>query len=119
MIIYPTPESLEHHPVVTREQWLIARTELLKQEKEFTRLRDKINAHRRGVPWIRVEKNYIFQGPSGPQTLADLFDGRSQLLVKHFMFAPGWKAGCVSCSIRTRPGTSSIPIRPTAAEPKN
>ena len=99
MIIYPTPESLEHHPVVPRDQWLIARTELLKEEKEFTRLRDKINAKRRDLAWVRVKKNYVFQGPSGPQTLADLFEGRSQLLVKHFMFAPGWKAGCAGCSL--------------------
>src|SRR3981189_3500545 len=99
MIIYPTPESLEHHPVVPRDQWLIARTELLKEEKECTRLRDKINAQRRDLPWVRVEKNYVFQSPPGPQTLADLFAGRSQLFVKHFMFAPGWKAGCVGCSL--------------------
>jgi predicted dithiol-disulfide oxidoreductase (DUF899 family) len=99
MIIYPTPESLEHHPVVPRDQWLIARTEFLKEEKEFTRLRDKINARRRDLPWVRIEKNYIFQGPNGSQTLADLFEGRSQLLVKHFMFAPGWNAGCVGCSL--------------------
>jgi predicted dithiol-disulfide oxidoreductase (DUF899 family) len=99
MINYPTPKSLEHHPVVSHEQWLIARTELLKEEKELTRLRDKISAQRRDLPWVRVEKNYVFQGTNGPQTLADLFDGRSQLFVKHFMFAPGWKAGCVGCSL--------------------
>src|SRR3979490_2598241 len=91
MIIYPTTESLENHPVVHRYQWLVARTELLKEEKEFTRLRDKINARRRDLPWVRVEKKYVFPTPNGPQTLADLFDGRSQLFVKHFMFAPGWK----------------------------
>ena len=61
MIIYPTPESLEHHPAVPRDQWLVARTELLKEEKEFTRLRDKINAQRRDLPWVRVEKNYVFR----------------------------------------------------------
>ena len=59
MIVYPTPESLEHHPVVPRDQWLIARTELLKEEKELTRLRDKISAQRRDLPWVRVEKNYV------------------------------------------------------------
>jgi Bacterial protein of unknown function (DUF899) len=90
MTIYPTPESLEHHAVVPREQWLIARTELLKEEKEFTRLRDKINARRRDLPWVRVEKNYVFQDRNGSRTLADLFEGRSQLFVKHFMFAPGY-----------------------------
>ena len=98
MIIYPTPESLERHPVVPLDQWLIARTKLLQEEKEFTRLRDRINAQRRELPWVRVEKNYLFQSPKGPQTLADLFEGRSQLFVKHFMFAPGWKEGCEGCS---------------------
>src|SRR5260370_16474942 len=97
--IYPSPETLEHHPVVPREQWLVARTELLKEEKEFTRLRDKINARGRDLPWVRVEKNYVFHTLNGPQTLADLFEGRSQLFVKHFMFPPGWKAGCVGCSL--------------------
>ena len=98
MIIYPSPESLENHPVVARDQWLIARMELLKEEKESTRLRDKINAQRRDLPWVRVEEDYLFHTPNGPKTLADLFDGRSQLFIKHFMFAPGWKAGCVGCS---------------------
>jgi len=70
MITYPTPESLEHHPVVPRDQWLIARTELLKKEKELTRLRDEISSQRRDLPWVRVEKNYVFQGPHGPETLA-------------------------------------------------
>jgi predicted dithiol-disulfide oxidoreductase (DUF899 family) len=98
VIIYPSPESLENHPVVARDQWLIARMELLKEEKESTRLRDKINAQRRDLPWVRVEEDYLFRTPNGPKTLADLFDGRSQLFIKHFMFAPGWKAGCVGCS---------------------
>src|SRR5258707_12448080 len=95
--IYASPESLEHHPVVPREQWLVDRTELLKEEKEFTRLRDKINARRRDLPWVRVEKNYVFHTLNGPQTLADLFAGRSQLFVKLFMFLPVWKAGWVGC----------------------
>jgi predicted dithiol-disulfide oxidoreductase (DUF899 family) len=98
MIIYPTPESLERHPVVPLDQWLIARTKLLEEEKEFTRLRDRINAQRRELPWVRVEKNYLFQSPEGPRTLANLFEGRSQLFVKHFMFAPGWNEGCSGCS---------------------
>jgi predicted dithiol-disulfide oxidoreductase (DUF899 family) len=98
MTIYPSPENLEHHAVVTHDQWLIARAELLKREKEFTLLRDQISARRRALPWVRVEKNYVFQAPDGQKTLVDLFEGRSQLLVKHFMFAPGWKAGCVGCS---------------------
>jgi predicted dithiol-disulfide oxidoreductase (DUF899 family) len=99
MTTYPSPESLAHHPVVSRDQWLIARTELLQQEKEFTRLRDKISAQRRALPWVRVEKNYLFESTSGPKRLVDLFEGRSQLLIKHFMFAPGWTAGCVGCSL--------------------
>jgi predicted dithiol-disulfide oxidoreductase (DUF899 family) len=64
-----------------------------------TRLRDKINARRRDLPWVRVEKNYVFEGPNCPKTLADLFESRSQLFVKHFMFAPGWNSGCVGCSL--------------------
>jgi predicted dithiol-disulfide oxidoreductase (DUF899 family) len=98
MIIYPTPESLERHPVVPLDQWLIARTKLLEEEKEFTRLRDRINAQRRELPWVRVEKNYLFESPEGSRTLVDLFEGRSQLFVKHFMFAPGWNEGCSGCS---------------------
>jgi predicted dithiol-disulfide oxidoreductase (DUF899 family) len=70
----------------------------LDQEKEFTRLRDQLSAERRGLPWVKVEKNYLFDGPKGKETLADLFDGRSQLIVKHFMYGPGWKEGCMGCS---------------------
>jgi hypothetical protein len=88
MITYPTPESLEYHPVVSRDQWLVARKELLKKEKELTRLRDEISAQRRKLPWVRVEKDYVFQGPNGPETLGDLFEGRSQLFVQHFMLGP-------------------------------
>ncbi|HZQ96414.1 MAG TPA: DUF899 domain-containing protein [Candidatus Sulfotelmatobacter sp.] len=84
--------------VVSPAEWLAARKEFLKKEKEFTRLRDELSRQRRELPWEKVEKNYLFEGPNGTQTLADLFDGRSQLIVYHFMFGPGWKEGCPSCS---------------------
>src|SRR5467141_1151852 len=84
--------------VVSRAEWLEARKELLKKEKEFSRLRDELSRERRGLPWEKVEKTYVFDGPKGKETLADLFGGRSQLAVYHFMFGPGWKEGCPSCS---------------------
>jgi predicted dithiol-disulfide oxidoreductase (DUF899 family) len=77
---------------------LAARRQHLSEEKEFTRLRDRLSAARRELPWVRVEKDYVFDTPDGKATLADLFDGRSQLLVYHFMFGPGWEQGCPSCS---------------------
>ena len=86
------------HQIVSRDEWLAARTELLRREKEFTRLRDELSAARRALPWVKIETNYVFDGPNGTQTLADLFDGRSQLVVKHFMFGPDWSEGCVGCS---------------------
>jgi len=84
--------------VVSQAEWLAARKELLSKEKEFTRLRDELSQQRRELPWEKVDKKYVFDGPTGKQTLADLFDGRSQLIVYHFMFGPGWKEGCPSCS---------------------
>src|SRR3984957_9830017 len=84
--------------IVSREEWLAARTELLRKEKEFTRLRDQLSEERRALPWVKIDKAYVFDGPNGKQTLADLFDGRSQLVVKHFMFGPEWSEGCVGCS---------------------
>jgi len=86
------------HKVVSPAEWLAARKELLKKEKEFTRLRDELSRQRRDLPWEKVEKNYVFEGPNGTESLVDLFDGRSQLLIYHFMFGPGWKEGCPSCS---------------------
>jgi predicted dithiol-disulfide oxidoreductase (DUF899 family) len=86
------------HRVVSQEEWLAARRQLLRKEKEFTRLRDQLSAERCELPWRSVEKDYVFDGPDGKQTLADLFDGRSQLVVYHFMFGPGWEQGCPSCS---------------------
>ncbi|MGC3967232.1 MAG: DUF899 domain-containing protein [Pirellulales bacterium] len=87
------------HEVASREQWLEQRKQLLREEKEFTHHREALAQKRRELPWVRVEKNYVFAGPSGPQTLADLFAGRRQLLVYHFMFAPEWSQGCKSCSL--------------------
>src|SRR5271156_185671 len=84
--------------VVSPSEWLAARVEFLQKEKEFTRLRDELSRQRRELPWEKVDKAYVFEGPNGKETLADLFDGRSQLIVYHFMFAPGWEAGCPSCS---------------------
>ncbi len=89
---------MEQHPIVSQEEWLAARTELLRKEKEFTRARYRLSAERRALPWVKVEKNYVFDGPGGKETLADLFGGRSQLIVKHFMLGPDWSEGCVGCS---------------------
>jgi predicted dithiol-disulfide oxidoreductase (DUF899 family) len=86
------------HATGTREQWLAARLELLQAEKELTRRSDEIAKQRRELPWVRVEKDYRFQTEAGPASLADLFDGRSQLLVYHFMFGPEYTGGCPSCS---------------------
>lgn len=84
--------------IVSREAWIEARTALLQEEKALTRQRDKLNALRRDLPWVRVGKTYEFETASGKKTLADLFEGRSQLIVQHFMFGPDWEAGCVGCS---------------------
>jgi len=87
-----------NHPVVSGDQWIAARKALLAREKELTRLRDQIARERRALPWVRIEKHYVFDAPEGRRTLADLFEGRRQLLVQHFMFGPGWEQGCPSCS---------------------
>jgi len=86
------------HRVVSREEWIEARKAHLDHEKEYTRARDRLSAERRALPWVRVDKAYSFDGPNGQVTLADLFKGRSQLVVQHFMFAPDWDEGCKSCS---------------------
>jgi predicted dithiol-disulfide oxidoreductase (DUF899 family) len=88
----------EQHKVVSSEQWTEARRQLLIKEKEFTKLRDQLSQARRDLPWERVEKSYVFDGPNGKETLADLFAGKSQLIVYHFMFDPTWEEGCKSCS---------------------
>lgn len=89
---------MKNNPIVSRDEWLQARKQLLQKEKELTRLRDQLSAERRRLPWVRVEKPYVFEGSQGRRTLADLFDGRSQLMTYHFMLGPGWKEGCPSCS---------------------
>src|SRR6202047_1668551 len=83
---------------VSRDEWLAARKKLLAKEKQLTRERDALAVERRQLPWVKVEKNYVFDSPDGMKTLADLFDGRSQLIVYHFMFGPDWNEGCPSCS---------------------
>jgi len=90
--------KVTQNPVVSREEWLEARRALLLREKEATHLRDKVNAERMALPWVKVDKDYMFDTPQGPKSLADLFDGRSQLMVYHFMFGPEWEAGCPGCS---------------------
>ena len=90
--------EIKNHAVVSHQEWLATRTGFLAKEKEFTRLRDELNQQRRELPWEKVEKQYIFDGPAGKQTLTELFDGRNQLIVWHFMFGPDWEAGCSHCS---------------------
>lgn len=88
----------KEHKIVSTKEWLVARKELLKKEKEATRLRDELSTERRKLPWVKVEKNYVFETPNGKVTLAELFAGRTQLAVYHFMFGPDWQEGCPSCS---------------------
>ena len=90
---------MQPHKIVSREEWTAARKAHLKNEKALTRMRDLVTAERRALPWVKVEKNYVFDTPEGKKTLADLFGGRSQLIVYHFMFGPDWEAGCPSCSL--------------------
>ena len=89
---------IEGHQVVSREEWLSARRALLVKEKEFTRARDELTRLRRELPWEKVDKPYVFDGPGGKETLAELFEDRSQLVVYHFMFSPEWNEGCPHCS---------------------
>lgn len=89
---------MKNHKIVSKEAWQIARKELLVKEKELTRLCDQLSQQRRDLPWVKVEKEYLFNGPHGKETLSQLFQGRSQLLVYHFMFDPSWEEGCKSCS---------------------
>jgi predicted dithiol-disulfide oxidoreductase (DUF899 family) len=90
--------DLRGHPAVSHEEWLTARTALLAKEKEFTRLRDELSRRRRELPWEKVDREYVFDGPNGKETLAELFGQRSQLIVYHFMFSPEEDEGCPSCS---------------------
>ena len=89
---------MQPHKIVSPAEWLDTRRAFLAKEKEFTWLRDELSAQRRKLPWVRVEKNYVFDAPDGKVSLAGLFGGRSQLVVYHFMFGPGWPEGCPSCS---------------------
>jgi len=90
---------MSQHRIVPREEWLAARKELLLKEKEFTKLRDGLAAERRALPWLKIDKEYVFDGPEGKETLTHLFAGRSQLIVKHFMLGPDWSDGCIGCSL--------------------
>jgi predicted dithiol-disulfide oxidoreductase (DUF899 family) len=89
---------MENHKVVSHAEWIEARQQFLAKEKEFTQLRDQLSQQRRNLPWERVDREYVFEGPNGKETLSDLFAGRSQLVVYHFMFDPDWEEGCPNCS---------------------
>lgn len=91
-------DNIQNPKVVSQEEWLAARKQHLQKEKEFTHLRDQLSAERRALPWVKVDKNYIFESPDGKHSLADLFEGRSQLIIYHFMYGPGWDKGCSGCS---------------------
>src|ERR1700681_3151796 len=93
-----TTATVPHPPIVSREQWLAERKKLLEDEKELTRHYDRCNAGRRRLPMVKIEKDYVFDGPNGKQDLKDLFDGRRQLIVYHFMFDPEWEKGCSGCT---------------------
>src|SRR6266699_5828542 len=90
--------SIQDHAVVSHEEWLSARKAFLAKEKEFTRLRDDLSRQRRELPWEKVEKNYVFDGPDGAVSLSELFENRTQLIVSHFMFPPERDDGCPHCS---------------------
>src|SRR3954471_17666188 len=92
----PGERSMQPHKVVSREQWIEARKAHMAREKEFTRARDRLAEERRALPWVKVDKAYVIDGPNGKAKLANLFQGRPQLVVQHFMFAPEWDAGCKS-----------------------
>lgn len=89
---------MPQHKIVSQSEWTAQRKALLAREKEFTRARDRLSAERRALPWVKVEKPYVFDTPAGKETLDELFDGRSQLIVYHFMLGPGWVGGCPNCS---------------------
>ena len=93
-----TVHGIENRKVVLQKEWLVKRKKLLVKEKKLSKLRDELNLERRRLPWVKIEKEYVFNGPTGKMTLGDLFYGKSQLLVYHFMFGPGWGQGCAHCS---------------------
>ena len=88
---------MQTHKIVSRDEWVEARMQRLKREKELTRLRDELSARRRDLPWVRVDREYVFEGSDGKVGLPELFGDKSQLIVQHFMFGPDWDAGCKSC----------------------
>ena len=90
---------MQHHQIVSQQEWIDARKALLAKEKAFTKQRDELSAQRRQLPWVKIDKDYRFEGPNGSESLSDLFDGRDQLVVYHFMFGPDWQEGCPSCSM--------------------
>jgi predicted dithiol-disulfide oxidoreductase (DUF899 family) len=94
----PAKSEVNPYKVVSEAEWLVARKDLLTREKELTRLRDEVSRHRRELPWVKIETQYVFDGPNGKEILADLFNGHTQLIVYHFMLGPGWQEGCKSCS---------------------
>jgi predicted dithiol-disulfide oxidoreductase (DUF899 family) len=99
MLPKPTgKELIENHEVVSQDAWIAARRDLLKKEKEMSRAVEALNRERRALPWTKVEKEYVFDGPNGQESLADLFGTNSQLITYHFMYGPGWDEGCVGCS---------------------
>jgi predicted dithiol-disulfide oxidoreductase (DUF899 family) len=93
-----TVNGTENRKVVSPKEWLAARKKLLVKEKKFSKLRDELNLQRRKLPWVKIEKEYVFEGPTGKVALGDLFCGKSQLITYHFMFGPGWGEGCPHCS---------------------
>jgi len=93
-----TVRGIENRKVVSQKEWLVARKKLLLKEKKFSKLRDKLNLERRKLPWVKIEKKYVFDGPNGKVPFADLFCHKSQLLIYHFMFSPDWDEGCEHCS---------------------
>lgn len=101
--------TMDEHTVVSPAEWMAARKQLLIKEKEMTRQREQLAAERRELPWVRIEKRYMFDGPKGRETLSDLFDGRSQLIVKHFMFAPEQQEGCIGCSFTSDHVDGALP----------
>jgi predicted dithiol-disulfide oxidoreductase (DUF899 family) len=105
----PNPSAPSGHAVVGHTRWLEARKALLAHEKELTHLRDRVAAELRALPWERIEKDYVFDTPEGKRTLAELFEGRSQLVVQHFMFGPGWQEGCKSCSFMADHADATLP----------
>src|SRR5262245_56793190 len=93
-----TVRGIENRKVVSQKEWLVGRKKLLRKEKKFSKLRDELNLQRRKLPWVKIEKDYVFDGPTGKVTLGDLFEGKSQLILYHYTFGPGWGEGCEHCA---------------------